>query len=208
MFRRPSARARSSEGPSPWPRRSRDRRGHRTQDCRPGRRASGSCRAFIAETSEASELTLGSAASLVSIVADRLAGVAERRVQRADGGVDGCGLAIPGDDQSLAAVRQKILGQRVDPARVDTRDGCLPALRGSQARQDVRRAPRGRGRSAGSRDGAGDPPWLPSARRPLQQRRAGSSRHPRLPRVFRPRSLARDGSSRGRSGADRRRARG
>ena len=40
MFRRPCARARSTEGPSPWPRRSRDRRGHRIQDCRPGRRAS------------------------------------------------------------------------------------------------------------------------------------------------------------------------
>ena len=56
------------------------------------------------------------------VVADRLARVAEKRVQRAARGVDGRGLAFPGHDQPRAAVRQKILGKRVDPARVDSRD--------------------------------------------------------------------------------------
>ena len=142
------------------------------------------------------------------VVADRLAGVAEMRVQRADRGVDGRGLALSGHDQPLAAVRQKVLGKGVDPARVDTRDAGSRLARGwPRAEQGVQRAPRGTGRSAGSRDGADDPPSLPSASRPLQRRRAGSSRHRRLPHAFRPRSLARDGSSPGRSGAGRRRGR-
>ncbi len=55
-------------------------------------------------------------------VADRLAGVAERRVERADRRVDGRGLAFPNHDQPLAAVRQKVLGEGVDPARIDARD--------------------------------------------------------------------------------------
>ena len=78
---------------------------------------------FIAETSEASELDARKRRVLRLEVADRLAGVAEMRVQGADGGVNGRGLALAGHDQSLAAVRQKILRQGVDPARVDTRDG-------------------------------------------------------------------------------------
>ena len=65
------------------------------------------------------------------VVADRLAGVAEIRVQRADRGVDSRGLAFPGDDQPLAAVRQKVLGKGVDPARVDTRDAGSRQARGS-----------------------------------------------------------------------------
>ncbi len=144
------------------------------------------------------------------VVADRLAGVAERRVQGTDRGVDGRGLALPGHDQPLAAVRQKVLGQGVDPARIDTRDaGSRQRSRlQPRAEQGAPRGLRGRRRSAGSRDGADDQPWLPSASRPLQPRRVGSSRHPRLPHVVRPRSLACDGSSRGRSGADRRRGRG
>ena len=56
------------------------------------------------------------------VVADRLARIAEKRVQRADRGVDGRGLTIARDDQSLAAVGLKILGEGVDPARVHTRD--------------------------------------------------------------------------------------
>ena len=54
------------------------------------------------------------------------------RVQRADGGVHRRGLAISGHDQSLAAVRQKILGESVDPARLDTRDAgtCRGSGRG------------------------------------------------------------------------------
>ena len=86
------------------------------------------------------------------VVADRLAGVAEIRVQRADGGVDGRGLAFPGHDQPLAAVRQKILGQGVDPARVDTRDAGSRRARGS-----------GRGRSKACserREEGGDLPAL------------------------------------------------
>ena len=39
------------------------------------------------------------------------------RVQRADGGMDGGGLTLAGDDEPLAAIRQKIGGQRVDPIR-------------------------------------------------------------------------------------------
>ena len=65
------------------------------------------------------------------VVADRLARVAEIRVQRANGGVDRRRLPFPGHDQSLASVRQKILGDGVDPARVDTRgDGCRRSRRG------------------------------------------------------------------------------
>ncbi len=142
------------------------------------------------------------------VVADRPAGVAEMRVQGADRGVDGRGLALPRHDQPFAAVRQKVLGQGVDPARVDTRGANWrrvgpPRSAGSEsgrslAKQGVQRAPRGRERSAGSRDGAGDPPWLRSASRPLQRRRAGSSRHRRRPHAFRPRNLAHDRSSPGR----------
>ena len=76
------------------------------------------------------------------VVADRLAGVAERRVQGADRGVDGRGLALPGHDQPLAAVRQKVLGKGVDPARVDTRDAGSRQARGS-----------GRGRNNAGREG-------------------------------------------------------
>ena len=151
------------------------------------------------------------------VVADRRAGVAERRVQGADGGVDGRGLALPSHNQSLAAVGQKVLGHGVDPARVDTGDASVRracSLRWPSKGLRPRtapggpRGPRGRARSAGSRDGADDPPWLRSASRPLQRRRAGSSRHPRLRPGVRRRSLARGGSSRGRSAAGRRRGRG
>ena len=60
-------------------------------------------------------------------VADRLAGVAERRVQGADGGVDGRGLAVASHDQPLAAVRQKVLRKGVDPARRRHPGRRLPA---------------------------------------------------------------------------------
>ena len=64
----------------------------------------------------------------------------------------GRGLAFPSHDQPLAAVRQKVLGKGVDPARVDTRDA------GS------RRAPgSGRGRSEACSEGreeGGDLPAL------------------------------------------------
>ncbi len=45
--------------------------------------------------------------------------------------MDGRGLAFPSHDQPLAAVRQKILGKGVDPARVDTRDAGSRQARGS-----------------------------------------------------------------------------
>ena len=153
--------------------------------------------AFIAETSEASELDARKRRVLRLVVADRLARVAEIRVQRADRGVDGRGLAFAGHDQPLAAVRQKVLGKGVDPARVDTRDTGSRQARGS-----------GRGRSKACserREKRGDLPALetePMIRHGsrqrvdrLQPRRAGSSRHRRHPHAFRPRSLARDGSS-------------
>ena len=65
------------------------------------------------------------------VVADRLACVAEIRVQGADRGMDGRGLAFPSHDEPLAAVRQKVLGKGVDPARVDTRDAGSREARGS-----------------------------------------------------------------------------
>ena len=86
------------------------------------------------------------------VVADRLAGVAEKRVQGADRGVDRCGLALPSHDQPLAAVRQKVLGKGVDPARVDTRDAGFCRACGS-----------GRGRNEACREGreeGGDLPAL------------------------------------------------
>ena len=45
-------------------------------------------------------------------------------VQGADSGMDGGGLTLPCHDQALAVVRVKIFGERLDPARVDTRDTC------------------------------------------------------------------------------------
>jgi hypothetical protein len=78
----------------------------------------------MAETSETRELALGS--------------VAEMRVQRAGGGVDRRWLAIPGDDQSLAAVRQKILGKRVDPSCVDALDAASWQVCGSGSSQACR----------------------------------------------------------------------
>ena len=86
------------------------------------------------------------------VVADRFAGVAERRVQGADRGVDGGGLALPSHDQPLAAVRQKVLGKGVDPARVDTGDVGSCRACGS-----------GRGRNKACREGreeGGDQPAL------------------------------------------------
>src|SRR4029453_8006092 len=44
-------------------------------------------------------------------------------------------LAFPGHDEPLAAVRQKILGKRVDPARLDTRDAGSREVRGSGRRR-------------------------------------------------------------------------
>ena len=66
--------------------------------------------------------------------------------------MDGRGLAFPSHDQPLAAVRQKVLGKGVDPARVDTRDAGSRQARGS-----------GRGRSKACREGreeGGDLPAL------------------------------------------------
>ena len=80
------------------------------------------------------------------VVADRRACVAERRVQRADGGVHGRGLAFPSHDQSLAAIRQKVLGEGVDPARVDTREPApvgLPAPAAGGAIRAARAARKG-----------------------------------------------------------------
>ncbi len=74
-------------------------------------------------------------------VGDRLACVAEIRVEGADRGVDGRGLAFPSHDEPLAAVRQKVLGQSVDPPSVDTRDVGSCKARTS-----------GRGRSNSSRE--------------------------------------------------------
>jgi hypothetical protein len=65
------------------------------------------------------------------VIADRLARVAQMRVQGADRGVDGRGLALPRHDHSLAAIGQKILGQGVDPARVETRNAGSRLARGS-----------------------------------------------------------------------------
>ena len=65
------------------------------------------------------------------VVDDRPAGVAEIRVQGADRGVDGRGLALPSHDHPPAAVRQKVLGKGVDPARVDTGDAGSRQARGS-----------------------------------------------------------------------------
>ena len=72
------------------------------------------------------------------VVADRLAGVAEMRVQRAHRGVDTRGLALSGDDQPLAAVRQKILRNGVDPAPIDTGD-IRSRLAGGPGRTEARR---------------------------------------------------------------------
>ena len=55
--------------------------------------------------------------------------------------MDGRGLALASHDQPLAAVRQKVLGKGVDPARVDTRDAGSRRARGS-----------GRGRSKACRE--------------------------------------------------------
>ena len=60
------------------------------------------------------------------------------RVQRAHRGVDGRGLALSGDNQPLAAVRQKVLGDGVDPARVDTGD-IRCRLAGGPGRTEARR---------------------------------------------------------------------
>ena len=86
------------------------------------------------------------------VVADRRAGVAEIRVQGADRGVDGRGLAFPSHDETLAAVREKVLGKRLNPARVDTRDAGSRQARGA-----------GRGRSKACSEGreeGGDLPAL------------------------------------------------
>ena len=75
------------------------------------------------------------------VVADRRACVAEIRVQGADGGVDGRGLALASHDEPFAAVRQKVLGKGVNPARVDSRDAGSRHACGS-----------GRGRSKACRE--------------------------------------------------------
>ena len=79
---------------------------------------------------------------LCLVVGDRLTCVAEIRVQGADRGVDGRGLAFPGDNQPLAAVRQEVLRKGVDPARVDAwRRRPLPWV-GAPAAGGARRAAR------------------------------------------------------------------
>ena len=77
------------------------------------------------------------------VVADRRAGVAEIRVQGAHRGVDGRGLAFASHDQPLAAVRQKVLGQGVDPARVDPGDAGCRQARGSGVGRRKARSERG-----------------------------------------------------------------
>ena len=64
------------------------------------------------------------------------------RVQRAHRGVDSRGLALSGYNEPLATVRQKVLGNGVDPARVDTGDVRCRLARGS-----------GRGRTEARREG-------------------------------------------------------
>ena len=143
------------------------------------------------------------------VVADRLAGVAEmtcsgRRPRR---GRPRAGAPRPRSAPCRGSPEGPWPGRRSSAGRHPGRRLPPGSRLRPRAHQGVPRAPRGTGRSAGSRDGADDPPWLPSASRPLQPRRAGSSRHPRLPHAVRPRSLARDGSSPGRSAAGRRRGR-
>src|SRR5687767_11132355 len=60
------------------------------------------------------------------------------RVQRAHRGVDTRGLALSGDNQPLAAVRQKVLGNGVDPAPIDAGDLRSP-LAGGPGRTELRR---------------------------------------------------------------------
>jgi hypothetical protein len=56
-------------------------------------------------------------------------------VIRCDGvTMNGGGLTFPGNDQALAAIRQQVLGQGVDPARVDTWNAGSLACGGSKAR--------------------------------------------------------------------------
>ena len=134
------------------------------------------------------------------VVADRLARVAEmtcsaRRPRR---GRPRAGVPQPRSTPCRGSPEDPWQGRRSSAGRHPGRRLPPGSRLRPRRRQGVPRAPRGRGRSAGSRDGADDPPSLPSASRPLQRRRAGSSRHRRLPHAFRPRSLARDGSSPGR----------
>ena len=77
------------------------------------------------------------------VVGDCAAVVAEIGIQCANRGVNGRGLTLPGHDQPLAAVRQKILGKGVDPTRVDTRDAgtcqaCTTGRRRNNARSEGR----------------------------------------------------------------------
>ncbi len=65
--------------------------------------------------------------------------------------MDGRGLALASHDQSLAAVRQKVLGKGVDPTRVDTRDISSRQTRGS-----------GRGRNKACREGREEGGNLPA----------------------------------------------
>ena len=69
------------------------------------------------------------------VVADRRSVVAKMSVQGADRGVDGRGLAIAGNDQPLAAIREEVLGERVEPARIDTSDTRSRWSRGSRCTQ-------------------------------------------------------------------------
>ena len=143
------------------------------------------------------------------VVADRLAGVAEMTcsARRRRRGRPRAGVPQPRSTPCRGSPEDPWQGRRSSAGRHPGRRLPPGSRLRPRAEQGVQRAPRGRGRSAGSRDGADDPPSLPSASRPLQRRRAGSSRRRRLPHAFRPRSLARDGSSPGRSGAGRRRGR-
>ena len=60
------------------------------------------------------------------------------RVQRTHRGVDTRGLALSGDNQRLAAVRQKVLRNGVDPARIHTRH-IRSRLAGGPGRTEARR---------------------------------------------------------------------
>jgi hypothetical protein len=141
------------------------------------------------------------------VVADRAAGVAESVFRAQTAAWTAAGCRSPATISPLPRfARRSLASASIQRGSTPGTGPARPAAPGRS--QALPRAPRGTGRSAGSRDGADDPPWRPSASRRLRPHTAGSSTRPRLRRAGRPRTLARDGPSRDRSGAGRRPGRG